>query len=254
MNIKKNGKYVPYLGSFLILLGAIKQILYYSFFNFPITEYISISELVTLFFNDILGILFVFFILIVLYVFFSKSNRFERFKRFVLEDDFKTKFDKLNPVKSIFSLIFLSVLFVIYCYLFFTSINEGIITLLISYVITGIAFQIFHVLWKNYGVNMFENDMLILMFAFLSLLFTIRSAYFDYKMVRYKGRYLGTSIRTMEKVVTSNTNCLFIGKTQRYVYFYNVKDSSVLVIPIEEVKEIDVKRKDFGFVEVFREA
>lgn len=53
-----------------------------------------------------------------------------------------------------------------------------------------------------------------------------------------KGKYNGTTVKTAEKTYISSDSIYFIGKTDKYIFFFEPKKKSTQIIPIESVKEI----------------
>ena len=65
LEYEKIKKIIPFLGSIIITCGYIKLNIYYRHFNIKISEYLEISEVLTLFLNDV-----IFYSLIVFIIFF----------------------------------------------------------------------------------------------------------------------------------------------------------------------------------------
>lgn len=78
-------KIISIIATLLLCAGIISQTVYYFFFNIPITEFISISEVLLLFTQDIIRYILILLILIFIGIIFTYKTPKSDYKRFFID-------------------------------------------------------------------------------------------------------------------------------------------------------------------------
>lgn len=209
-----------------ILLGLAKTNAYYNQFHLPILEYLSFSEMITIFLNNIYVYSALFFHFA---IFFFLDNKHFRgsFTLIILAFIFISTF---NALSGNFRFNTSNILLVI----------TGIIV--VSAVVIGIS--------KNslpaYLSTLDKTTTKLLVAAFTLLVLLVISSFqgkFEADQVKKQHIYLGTSIKTKTGSAISNDTAYFIGKTNDYVFFFDEHEKSVQVYPMNEIEAINYKTK-----------
>jgi|GEM_PF-3762297 len=209
-----------------ILLGLAKTNAYYNQFHLPILEYLSLSEMTTIFLSNI-------------YVY---SALFFHFAIFFLLDE--------RHFRGSLTLIFLA-------FTLITAFNalsgnfrfQTSDTLLVLTGIFIIAAIIIAVSKNSVSVYLKTLDKMtkkIFAAGFVLLILLVISSFqgrFEARQVRKEHIYSGTSIVVKSGNFFSNDSTYFIGKTNSYVFFYIEKEKAVKVYPVNEVEAITYKTK-----------
>jgi hypothetical protein len=243
-------KYFKELSILIILLGLVRQFIYYSNFDIPIKYFFNFSEL-WLIISDKLIIVFPVILILLLGMDMelkfrasvkeitelkeSKTSNPEEFKLKV-EAEIKRKKEhfKSNLLRRILLLIFAGVAI----YYLITS-KEYYIKIQVSAILLMILVYYFVFDVFKFSVNV--NVSFTFIFGIL-LFFIIFFSSIEIRNVE-NGIYRGTTIITDDTTYTSNDTSYFIGKTDNFVFIYNKKDTSSIIIPMEFVKKIILKRR-----------
>lgn len=232
--MEKVEKLIPLLqvGSiFILFCSSIRLVIYYKTFNVSIVNYTGIQEFLTLFIDDLLFYLCIFGVAIFLSLFDIFRNN---------DNDFTLKSDTPELYK-----------------------NERKITLFLSIIIL-----ISIVILSNYtdyksksieiiGVGIFIILMLIRIFLsstkvtlpyplFLALgviLYTIMYGYSDaYKIIENKDK-LNYAIVFKEKTYLTDNNLKYVGKTENFLFLYNLKSKRTTILKNDDLKIIPLSAK-----------
>jgi|SRR5665647_2128746 len=209
-----------------ILLGLAKTTAYYNQFHLPILEYLSFSEMTTIFLNNI-------------YVY---SALFFHFAIFFLLDN--------KHFRGSLTLIFLASIFIAT----FNGLSgnfrfqTGDILLVVTgiVVVAAILIGISKDSVVVYLATLDKTTKKIFAAAFTLLIFLVISSFqgkFEAGQVKKEHIYSGTSIMNKTGNAISNDTTYFIGKTNDYIFFYNELEKSVKVYPMSEVEAITYKTK-----------
>jgi hypothetical protein len=106
---------IPYTSAFLIFLGILKLTIYYGAFNIQINHFLEFTEIITAFFNDLIGIGVLFlFITLFDFLFTTKSEIDERSGMHNLYVNENSFFKRLGHAKQlIFNAIMLNLGFLV---------------------------------------------------------------------------------------------------------------------------------------------
>lgn len=222
---------LPLFSVIIIVLGITKQVIYYSNFNLPIKYFLGLSELGLIVADDLLKFSFIFICLFLSNIY-TASNF----------TDIKPHTTSLNNQ-----------------YLF------KAIVLTVFAIISGfIAYKLFHV--KFYFVRVIYLTLLITFLAMVLVIMespkivgyvSVKKFYSIFFLISItlaligttafeiddvdEGKYKGTIIKTSDSTYISTDSSFFIGKTEKYIFVFNKKDSTTSIIPTESVKTIIFK-------------
>lgn len=209
-----------------ILLGLAKTNAYYNQFHLPILEYLSFSEMITIFLNNIYVYSALFFQLAIF---------------FVLDD---------KHFRGSLTLIFLASIFIsVYNALsgnFRFNTSDIVLVFTGILVVSAVLISISKRSVVAYLATLDKNTKKLFGAAFtLIVLLTISSfqGKFEAEQVKKEHIYSETSIKNINGYIVSNDTAYFIGKTNDYVFFYNEAEKSIQVYPMNEIESINYKTK-----------
>lgn len=225
---------IPFVTILIIILGLIKLFLYYYNFHLPIKYFFGVTELGLIISGDL-----ILFNVIIIGTIVTTQIIFKSLK--TIDNDFSSK--SITPL--IFKILFYAGLGLAIYRLVKSVIDKNYpnflssICLLIIIVI-GLLFIYFRNRMPN--TQKTRVNLMILLYTISMLTFIVIFTANDIKAVE-KGQYKGTKIYTTDSTYTSTDSSYFIGKTEKYVFIYNVKDKKTRIIPSESVKMIDMQSK-----------
>lgn len=219
---------IPLISIAIIILGLIKEFIYYGRFNVPIKYFLNISEL-GLIISDNLLLLSPAIILLAIGLRTHTQNI-----------ELTEEQQKQEKKDVIFRIIFWTILFIIIAFFgfYFKEYYLQVIMIcgliFISLIIIPIFFIDINSPLQKTFINVFAIISLILIIIFIGSLETYTVD---------KGKYSGTQIYTRDTTYTSSDTSYFIGKTEKYIFIYNKFDTTTLIIPSESVTKIVMKSK-----------
>lgn len=235
--IKSLGITIAHITIVIIILGFIYQIIYYGFYKIPIKYFISVSEFGLLVSDEILRII-PFFVLSFGYHIFGKyvSEKYQRLKSFE-----ENERHKKNTI-AIFQLGNIGIIITLSLTLLFTS-NEISRTKVLGFgmMYIPVAIIIFYTKAIVNNFSFYQYFLLFGLFYFIGniIINTSNDVYYT-----NNGKYNGTFIHLKDdRCYTSNDTTFFIGKTDKYVFFHNKKDTSNIIIPTDDIKTFILKMK-----------
>lgn len=216
----------------IIILGYIEQYHYFKTFGINIKFFLTINELPILFGSTIfqigsLSIYILFFTVLVFEFLRSKIN---------------LKFWSI--ALKYFLLISCQIVTIYIGNLNYnpflkSSLKHGFFLLIIS--------TIFFDLYSNQTEELkkkFKNlNPRILYYIAISVSVVLIKASIEAEEVIVEKKYNGTFVKTEAGTKVSNDSIFFIGKTDKYLFFYNLKEETSEIIPMSEVKEFKIKSK-----------
>ncbi|RZK12904.1 MAG: hypothetical protein EOO46_01330 [Flavobacterium sp.] len=238
--LKKGIEYIPAISVFIILLGLLKQIVYYLNFDVPIKYFMGISELtVVISDNLLLAIPLVIFLLILFYILDTQENKAvdtteEEREIIKKKADYARKINKrlgriLMPMIAITIVLF---------FLADTYILKVMIGLFFSYQMLFF----FPVFFLDKAIN-FERklaDTKVFLLIYCCSFYIVLVSVLEIKRIE-KGFYTGTQIITEDSTYISTPQTYFIGKTEGYIFIHNKKEKNVLVLPTSGLKKMLLK-------------
>jgi hypothetical protein len=238
-------KYLKEISIIILMLGIIRQLVYYSVFGVPIKYFFSLSELWLVISDKLIFISPM--ILVILWgadILVEGKIQIPALDRSLSEEDMaiikerEIKESKIERKSKIgFRIILLSFAAIALYYLIST--HDYVSTISMSAVL-GLLFVLFIV----FDVSKYSTSPKVF-FGFIicvSIFFIVFFSAIEVRTVQ-RGKYRGTKIITADTTYISNDTSYFIGKTDQYLFIYNTKDTSTSMIPIESIKKIIFKTR-----------
>lgn len=220
-------KFLPLGSIFLILCSSIRLVTYYNFFNISIVYFLGIEEYVSLFVADILYYILTFGAGLIIYYFLGEQKR-DNF-------DFSIYKGKKLYVKKIAILLLILTIF-----LCFLSSSNSILTLFIG---IGIFLQLglLHVysLWSKIHFFKYLHFLTIAMLNYV-IMFALKDGY---TIIENKDK-LNYCIEFKEKIIETNDNLHFLGKSEKYIFLYNLINKEAIVLLNEDLIKINIIEKN----------
>ncbi|MBL3656140.1 hypothetical protein [Fulvivirga sediminis] len=209
---------IPILYIIMLGLSLVSEFIYYINFGINITEYIVVSDVVTLFFDDLLFLMY-FFIIIIFILSFIGLDSLDYYI-----------FNKINNRKIVTVLVLLVFIFFIFRGLFFVQVVSIIVMLLITLILIN------HFIVSSGRYLTIINYIILIFGMAISISFFNAS-----RMIRRisKGHANIDSIQLKNgDVLKSNNHLYSLGSTSGYFFIYNSSDSSKMVINKGEIRSI----------------
>lgn len=226
--LKENGELVlKFSLPTFIFLGLAKTTAYYNQFHLPILEYLTFSEMITIFLNNI-------------YVYAALSFLAAIF--FLLDE----RHFRGSLTLIVIGFIFVSVFSALSGnFRFDTSNNKIVISGIILFVVILITISKQSV--NAYLATLGRTTKNLFAAVFTILVLLVISSFqgkFEADQVKRDHIYSQTSIKIKSGTIVSNDSIFYIGKTNEYVFFYIRNEKSVQIYPMTEVEEITYKTKE----------
>lgn len=232
---KKYFNSIPQISILIILLGLIKQTLYYTNFKLPIKYYLGLSELGLLISEDLLLILSLFILLLLFLNILTLGQ-------FTTPDPMPEGVKRSRIVEIFVGLFFVAIIITFY-YNFkwatkfpikvFWVATSGLLLILSAYLFFGKLRSLLLPTQEHH--NIFLTVLLLSYFVVFNTVFEIIKT--EHK------KYKGTKIYTADSIYTSTDSNYFIGRTEKYVFIYNSKDTTTLILPSESITKMILKSK-----------
>lgn len=225
VSFSKLKEYLPYFSGLIILLGLLRQMIYYSYYHVEIQNYIGVSELLLAWMDE--AWLFVFFVFntTMLFIFFS-NQKYPKGKYATVK--LKNMENRMIKISSIATFL----LTIILCFFSLYYFAAGIITFF---------FLPFYSLAKRI-LKFYPVSLKAFQFIYFSIgvfvTFTLLTAGSIHGV--NKGAYTGTKIYTKDSTYVSDSIHFYIGKTTNYYFIYNKDKKSTLVLPEREVSKFEL--------------
>ena len=220
---------LPFIGTFLIFFGYIKLSLFYNHFDIRINNYLELTEILTLFLNDIIFFL-ISIIGVILFSFFttpkSELERENDIKEKLIESSSFWERRKQNYYlfKELHWISLLLIILYIIGYIWFRDRFWDFLATtspLIAFTIFFSLLMEFRYKYKNiYGkeLNSTINNLIIILLVFS--VHTYGSIKSDIKRIESKPR-TEISFKYLGKEVKSSEQIRFLGQTKNYMFLYN---------------------------------
>ena len=236
--LKKITELLPLFTAVVIVLGLIKNIVYFDRYLIPIKYYMTISELPILIAGDLF--LLIPFMLYLLFMIYASATVHKNLNPKLIELEVKKpKIKKL--LDGIGILVILFVIASLFYHFFSASTYAEIMVHLSSVIllIIGVLYLVFADRLKPYLTK--GGDKIILIACIILFLFT-KDIASEIEGVD-NGKYKGTKIVTKDSTYISTDTAYFIGQTSNYIFFYNKKDKHSSIIPTSEVIKLELYSK-----------
>lgn len=243
---------IPIATIIIITIGIFKQILYYQNFDLAIKYYLGFSEIGVIVSDDLLYILsFLLVMSIFPYLNWSKNSALgerkemekwhsdlrvklkteKAYKEYINKGMFSTKRDKI-----ILTIFIIAIGTTIYEAMTIISWNYSKYLILAAYI--SFMFSLFINL--HFPDRLFPNYPNTAFYILLLFFCIVCKTGLDIDAVD-NGRFKNTIIRTTDTTYISSDTSYFIGKTDKYYFVYNTKDTTTIVIPSETVKSAKIR-------------
>jgi cell division protein FtsW (lipid II flippase) len=200
----------------IVILGLVRQLIYYGNYNLPIKYFLGLSELWLIICDDLIIAAPAFFAIFL----FAPKQEIDKSVRV------KPMSKKKNNVLALFFI--LGLLILIICFLIVKS-YTGTLSVIFGIILFLILF--FTTMEERYiKVSSILGLVIILLWKGI---IEIRSA--------EHGKYLGTKVVTAQKTYISNDTTYFIGKTDNYIFFHNKGKGSNTIIPTSLIIEMEIQ-------------
>jgi hypothetical protein len=234
-------KMFPYLNYLAVGLGIAKLIVYYRAFGIDIVQYLELSEVLILFFNDIL-MFFVFLAIISIFAIFGGHSVADE-QREVIENVLTHQ----NKWRR-----FLEYLKGNYAFVLFVLAVSGSQTnryFIVALVVHYFAYELNFVLRKRYNTELSATYFNVGWFVLIFVLMGFRRLETEIRLAKEGGRYNGTTLQLSkeESITTTDSTIAYIGKTKDYYYLYDKKKGNAVIIPSDKVERVDLKNKYYWF-------
>lgn len=227
--IEKLTKLLPFGSIFILFCSSIKLVIYYKTFNVPIVDYIGIQEFITSFIDDLLFYLCIFGIGVFLTLFNITQNANQNFS---LKNDTPEEYKnehKISLILSIF-ILFLTLGFANYT----DSKSKSIEIICVG---SFIFLSLFRVFLSSTKLTI-PYTLLIIIGV---LLYTIMYGYTDaYKIIENKDK-LNYTIVFKDKTYVTDNNLKYIGKTENFMFLYNLKSKRTTILKKDDLVKINIK-------------
>lgn len=232
-------KFSSLSGALLIFFGFLKLVIYYSYFNLEIVNFIAFSEIITSFLDDI-NIL-VFFGCIMALQSGPIMNYFHKKSKLKIEELFDIIMEVIYKFKLWYILFYIVILTFLMLLLLFetTSLNYFVVyfmTICILQILT--YFLVKKVDDGKYEISTFNVGISI----FIGLIVGVfLLAHHDIENIESQKRIvkIETSDSTFE--CNSNNSWVYLGKTDQFLFLHNLNAKSNVIIPSSELKIIEFK-------------
>lgn len=237
--IIKIGELIAPITIFIVILSMVKQILYYTNFNLQIKYFIGFSEIGMFISDDLLNNIFLFatsFAIPILQdIFFPSIRKMDAAK------EEKPIVEKKRGKGYKVMIVIFKILFLLGLYVFSIWYRKHYVLhfydLIYYYVGWFLAFVILFLIFRLEVLRNFTGGQLILALVIGMLFFSIVTQAGSDIEEAEAGKYTGTTILLKDSTCyVSSKDSYFIGKTEKYYFQYNAKDSSTDIIPTDEVK------------------
>ena len=250
LETKKLKTLLPYIGSFFILCGYLKLSLFYHHFNIKITEYLELTEIISLFIGDAMLYIAIVF-LVNLYSFINQdlSQSIENENRqdeILNTEDASLRLKKfLNMRKEQLGAI--AAITILNAILIYFKVQNSILVMmniiLIAWVIATYILYEFRRKYKlvyNKDLNITYYNLILSLNLFLVYIFS--SIYVDINFTEKLNNNV-IKFNYKENVITTDKNILFIGETKNFLFLFNNKQKKTSVYPRNEISNFEIFEK-----------
>ncbi len=242
------GKLVPYFIPACIFLGILKLLIFYKSFSIDIVYFIGFSEILMSFLNNLWLYIIMITAPLLLYFLFFKNEGQASNQKFTERLNLTTK-QRLNLAFTKNSLTdflaFISLFPLLSMVIFFPF--------LFRYLILAVSQFIFRFLFNEWRVMEVKSgkdfDSLVQAIALASsfiVMLVIGVAFWETDEVRL-GKYNNTKVVFKDATVIADTNNIFVGKTENFIFFYNRISKAPIVYKSSDLLRIEYHIGEINF-------
>jgi len=245
------GLYLPYLGSFIVFLGVIRLMCFYSAFGIQIVSYLEFSEIITSFLDIIVIAAFVFMTsLLQNFLMMNKSEQDEqnsiRQKIFIEGDFFKRL---LLYVKYSQKLLLAGLILSAGSFFWQYLVKKQSYWIILWVTIFFLAVFLFVILTTEIDIqhakfnssNKSKRFISIIINTLLFIGFVIAFTQTQIKAIKNDKSTYGVSIIfDNDKLLISDSVNYYIGNTKNYLFIYHERNNTTDVIPMTRIKQLTI--------------
>lgn len=236
-------KLLTYLAPFLIGVGLLKQVCFYSCFGINITEYIVLSEIIILSFDTSVFIL----ILYILMVFIPGLYFGQEKQQFQAAAQFQTSPRKYLLIYKLVWGITIFGTFTLLSAFYFQRYSSVTFVLWLLLFIFLTLFFLVHLVLAQHKKNpnykqLKRNAHIFFHTGVVAFLFSFTGTLQAYS-IKEKHLFKKIDIYLEKEIFKSDTSKTVIGQTQNYVFTYDYKTQESNVIPKSDIKKLVIKEK-----------
>jgi hypothetical protein len=238
--------YLPIFSAFVLIIGSIRLVYYYSFFGISIAEYIELSEIVTLSLSFLINSLITSALFLLLFV------------PTILRTHMSTGSDKKSEAVAV--LCFLAYISYWFCntydifgnYKLDLRINLDVIVAPFLLLILAFIPSYIEQIKNSYIISLFSINVegkyvtLFVAFAGLFILCVLQSRTNARDILLLRKPDL-VKVKIDSTIIESSNNYRFIGKTKNFIFFYNTKDNIADSYALDGGKKISVQNSLYPF-------
>jgi hypothetical protein len=216
---------LPVITLLILIIGIIKQLVYYNYFKLPIKHFLTINEISSLIAEDILNYAWMVFSLITI--------------RILGDDVYQRYLEKIKTRKNKGTIYIIPALLCLIILIWMIFERRYYYQIILS---SSMAFlTTLAVLDSEPGRKLASkfNDLYMAPIIILVICFEMQVVSSEISKV-IKGKYYGTKIYTNETILTSDPNSYYIGQTEKYIFLYS-KEKTITILPSSEVQKVEMK-------------
>jgi hypothetical protein len=221
-------------GAVLIFCGVLKLIIYYSAFNIPVVEFLSLSEIITSFLDDI-NLLLIYLLVMIIQTL-PLMNYLHRKSNLDIEILYNTLLLYVHGKKFKFIAFFVSLSLILGLLLFFNIINLNyvVIYVLIFCLIQALTYLSMSKT-PDQKVEVTDANAVIILFISVSTSIFLLS---QHDILKTKQGNISALIQTSNETINCDQNSgnLYLGKTDNFIFIS--KGGYSECIPISEIKNL----------------
>jgi len=238
-------KLTKYFTPFLIFVGSLRLILFYNLFGVKIINYLTFTEVLMSFLDTAIYYLILLFIPIFVILSFwgnaiGQVNNLEFQKK--SEITFGQRIE--TDFKQNWFIIILYVVVLIFLFIKGTWNLQGFLQIIL---IPGM-FTIFFLMRElrisykrqfNYNVPVTYLNLFLLSYLFVMIV--VQNVLNEFNSITKYYKYIGTTAFIGEEKIISDSTITYIGQTQDYIFFSNLKTKENIIYPKKALKKIITK-------------
>jgi len=227
--IEKTVNFLPLGSIFIILCSSIKLVVYYKIFNIQIVDYMEIQEFITSFIDDILFYICIFGAGVILYLYDIFENTSQNyFQKSDSPEEYK------NERKISLSLSIIILIIIVTSVICSNSKSKSAEIICVGLFLFLGVFRVF--------LSSTKLTLPYPLFIFIGvIMYTIMYGYTDaYKIIESKDT-INYTIVFKEKTYSTDRNLKYIGKTENFIFFYNLRSKRTTILKNDDLIKINIK-------------
>lgn len=223
-------------GAVLVFCGVLKLIVYYSAFDIKIVEFLSFSEIITSFLDDI-NLLMIYFLAMTIQSL-PLLNYLHRKSKLNIEEFYNAILLFVYGRKYRFILFFIAIVIIIVTLILTSiiSLNYFVIYVLIFCLIQSLTYLVMAPTEEG-KIEISDSSTFII---FSIVIGSAISLLAQHDIIETKSGKVIASIRTSNELINCGDENLYLGKTDNFI-FIRKSNESTICIPVAEVKQFEFR-------------